>query len=164
MSKNYAQVYDCYRYLFIKIGHLSQIGEKDISNFQVENSGFSIDFSFSKTYLISLSKNFSRYQPGSRSVFQNRDRNCFFYRKNFSARFSIEISISRSYLFSYAKKFFRGIVQYLTRKIRSQYLNFLLNEKHSYLVIWMIIIIICWMTGTPSVLYSGFNVPAMCII
>ena len=135
MSKNDAQVYDCYRYLGIKIGHLSQIGEKDISNFQVENSGFSIDFSFSKTYLLSLSKNFSLYQPGSRSVFQNRDRNCFFSRKNFSARFSIEISISRSYLFSYAKKFFRGIVQYLTRKIRSQYLNFLLNEKHSYLVI-----------------------------
>lgn len=135
MSKNYAQVYDCYRYLGIKIGHLSQIGEKDISNFQVENSGFSIDFSFSKTYSISLSKNFYRYQPGSRSVFQNRDRNCFFSRKNFSARFSIEISISRSYLFSYAKKFFRGIAQYLTRKIRSQHLNFLLNEKHSYLVI-----------------------------
>lgn len=114
MSKNYAQVYDYYRYLGIKIGHLSQIGEKDISNFQVENSGFSIYFSFSKTYLLSLSKNFSLYQPGSRSVFQNRDRNCFFSRKNFSARFSIEISISRSYLFSYAKKFFRGIAQYLT--------------------------------------------------
>lgn len=135
MSKNDAQVYDCYRYIGIKIGNVSQIGEKDISNFQVENSGFSIDFSFSKTYLLSLSKNFSLYQPGSRSVFQNRDRNCFLYRKNFSARFSIEISISRSYLFSYAKKIFMGIVQYLTRKIRSQYLNFLLNERHSYLVI-----------------------------
>uniref|UniRef100_A0AAU8GEZ2 Uncharacterized protein n=1 Tax=Salmonella phage vB_SEnST11_KE22 TaxID=3161173 RepID=A0AAU8GEZ2_9CAUD len=37
----------------------------------------------------------------------------------------------------------------------------MLNENHSHLHSEMIIILICRITGTPGVLYSGFNVPAM---
>lgn len=113
MSKNDAQVYDCYRYLGIKIGHLSQIGEKDISNFQVENSGFSIDFSFSKTYLLSLSKIFLYINRVLDRFFKIEIVIVFSLEKFFGPVLDRDLNFQIVFVFL-REKFFRGIAQYLT--------------------------------------------------